>query len=132
MTLDLAILRLSEHLAAYAATRQGVIAENIANADTPGYKARDLLPFAEAYAEMALQPMAATATRPGHFALPAREGGPEIVFSHGPGTLSPNGNDVGLEDQMLRAAQTRMQHDLALGVYAKTLAILRTGLGRAR
>lgn len=130
MTLDIAILRLAGSLASYSSLRQGVIAQNIANADTPGFRARDLLPFAEAYADAAVAPGGLRATRPGHLdpAAPAPRlfAGP----AHAPGTESPNGNTVGLEDQMMRAAQTRLQHDLALGVYSKSLAILRAGLGR--
>jgi flagellar basal-body rod protein FlgB len=131
MTLDLAILRLSGELAGYASVRQGVIAENIANADTPGYRGRDLLPFAEAYAEAARSPLDAPRTRPGHLDL-ARPGALRfgVIDSAAPGTLSPNGNTVALEDQMLRSAELKLQHDMAVAVYAKSLSILRAGLGR--
>ena len=61
MTLDISILRMADSLAAYASVRQGVIAQNIAHADTPGYRSRDVLPFAEAYGEMARAPMPAAA-----------------------------------------------------------------------
>ncbi len=138
MDLDIAILRLADRLATYASVRQNVIAENIANSDTPGYKARDLLPFAEAYGEMArgsaigpgASPVPAS-TRPGHFDLNSQLG---IRFdaqeTAGPGSLSPNGNSVAIEDQVMRATEVKLQHDLALGVYAKSLQILRAGLGR--
>lgn len=42
MDTKLSLLRLASDLAAHAATRQSVIAENIAHADTPGYRARDI------------------------------------------------------------------------------------------
>jgi flagellar basal-body rod protein FlgB len=131
MTLDLAITRLAEQLASYAATRQGVIAQNIANADTPGYRARDLPPFAEVFADMAQTPAAPLArTRPGHFDLdaePSRDFGARETAA--PGALSPNGNSVSLEDQMMRSAELKLQHDMAIGVYTKSLQILRLGLG---
>lgn len=133
MTLDLAILRLSDQLASYASVRQGVVAENIANADTPGFRARDLLPFAEAYGELARSPLPATATRKGHLDLGERLA-PLFGLreTNQPGATAPNGNSVSLEDQMMRSAELRLQHDMALGVYTKTLAILRAGLRGGR
>ena len=51
------------------------------------------------------------------------------VFIHPDATVigaeSPNGNSVSLEDQMTRAADIRQSHDLAMGVYQKSLDILR-------
>ena len=46
------------------------------------------------------------------------------------GAETPNGNSVSLEDQMMRAAAVRQEHGLALGVYAKSLEILRTAITR--
>ena len=46
------------------------------------------------------------------------------------GAETPNGNSVSLEDQMMRAAEVRQEHDLALGVYTKTLEILRAAVTR--
>lgn len=133
MTLDLAIMRLADRLASYASVRQSVIAENIANADTPGFRAQDLLPFAEAYADAAHGIPASEATRPGHFDLNADLArGFALQDTAAPGAASPNGNTVAIEDQMMRSAALQLQHDLALGVYQKSLQILRTGLGRMR
>ena len=39
------ILSLASALAAHANVRQEVIAENVAHADTPGYRARDIADF---------------------------------------------------------------------------------------
>lgn len=137
MTTDLAILRMAGGLAAHAAARQSVIADNVANADTPGYKARDIKPFADAYSELSrpagrgFQP---AATRPGHLLFDDAQPPPsfEPIFATRLGTSSPNGNTVGLEDQMIRSAEVKLNHDLALGVYAKSLEILRASMGRPR
>ena len=59
----LALSRLAGALANHAADRQAMVAENVANADTPGYRARDLRPFAELM-ERGDMPMAVT--RAGH------------------------------------------------------------------
>jgi flagellar basal-body rod protein FlgB len=44
--------------------------------------------------------------------------------------MSPNGNSVSLETEMVKAADTQREHDLALAVYGKSLDILRASLGR--
>lgn len=134
MTFDLAIFRLAGDLAAHASTRQALISENIANADTPGYRARDLVPFSDAYAKG--QPPAAAfepaVSRPGHGGIGRAGGALEQRFDARTGADSPNRNDVSLEDQMVRAADVRLQHDLAVSVYRKSMDILRIGLGRGR
>ena len=51
MFTDLKILHTASLLARHSVQRHSLVAENIANADTPGYKAKDLEPFAEAFAK---------------------------------------------------------------------------------
>jgi len=125
---DLAILKLASSLARHSADRHALVAENIANADTPGYRAQDLRPFAE-HVGRARAPM--RATRPEHV-----QGGRavdwEAVHATAADATSPNGNDVALGDQMTRATQAMGAHDRAMAVYGKTLAILKAGLGRGR
>ena len=131
MDLNLDILRVARGLAFHAADRQSVIAENIAHADTPGYEARDLVDFSESYRSGDLGPMAMKATRAGHIQPEQPLHNAEVVQRTAFGAESPNGNNVSLEDQMMRGAEVRQQHDLALGVYRKTLDILRSSLGTA-
>ena len=44
--------------------------------------------------------------------------------------MSPNGNNVSLEGEMLSAAGVRKDHDLALTIYRSSLGLFRTSLGR--
>jgi flagellar basal-body rod protein FlgB len=69
-------------------------------------------------------------TRAGH--LPAASGGPAdaLILRQDTGTMSPGGNSVSLENEMVAAAQVRMDHDTALAVYRTSLDILRASLGR--
>ena len=60
---SLSLTRMAEALADHAAARLGLIARNVAQADTPGYKAMDLADFSAAYLESG----AMRATLPGHF-----------------------------------------------------------------
>jgi flagellar basal-body rod protein FlgB len=124
---DLAILRLADSLARHSATRHSLLAQNVANADTPDYKARDLTPFDQ----LVPRSFDARATRPGHLAGQSRVTLSPIEDSRF-GSESPNGNDVSITDQLTRAAQALGNHDKAVSVYKKTLDILRLGLGRGR
>lgn len=124
--MDLTTLTLSTALAAHAAARQQVIAENVAHADTPGYAARDIAPFAEVLENGPA--FTARMTRPGHIPFGADPRGFDPRVQTAFGAETPNGNSVSLEDQMMRAAQVRQEHQMALGVYAKSLEILRTSV----
>ncbi|PZQ52380.1 MAG: flagellar basal body rod protein FlgB [Rhodovulum sulfidophilum] len=129
MDLNLNVLRLASGLATYAARRQALIAENVANADTPGFRARDLPDFA-AVLDQAAPPFTARTTRAGHIPFGAEAGlGAEPRPDAVEGADTPNGNSVSIEDQMTRAAGIRQSHDLAMGVYAKTLDVLRASIG---
>jgi flagellar basal-body rod protein FlgB len=124
--MDLNVLSLASALAAHASARQRLIAENVANADTPGYRARDVADFS---AVLDGPPaFEARTTRPGHIPFGADAHGFEPREQATMGAETPNGNSVSLEDQMMRAAAVRQEHDLALGVYAKSLEILRTAV----
>ncbi len=114
----LEVLRAAQAMSVHAARRQTLIAENVANADTPGFRPRDLPPFAEVWRNMAAG------------FLPSPE--PQPILRPPSGTLAPNGNAVSIEAELLGAAEVRAQHDLALAIYQNALGILRTSLGRAR
>lgn len=122
------VLKIASSLAAHAAARQSAIARNVANADTPGYRARDLPDFAETYrADDAAPPRR---TRAGHLGAAPGPAVPAAAERVGGGTMSPNGNSVSLEGEMVKAADVKREHDLALAIYGKSLAILRASLGR--
>ncbi|MHA3914349.1 FlgB family protein [Halovulum sp. GXIMD14793] len=132
MDMNLEILRVARGLASHAADRQGLIAENIANADTPGYKARDLASFSEAYQGDGPGRLQLKATRLGHLQPDYTPHNAAVEVDSVFGAESPNGNTVSLEDQMMRSVAVRHQHELALGVYRKSLDILRISLGPGR
>ncbi len=114
-------------MATHAATRQAVVAENMANADTPKYQARDIAPFKEVYRSQEGN-SAMRVTREGHTggALEARSASPfESKLE-----TSPNGNSVSLEEEMLKSVEVKRQHDRALAIYKHSLGVIRTSLGR--
>ncbi|MHA6265431.1 FlgB family protein [uncultured Aliiroseovarius sp.] len=116
-------------LAKHAAARQSVIAQNVANADTPGYRARDIASFADAFQPNDSAGM--RATRASHRSTAdatQTSATPHAVYREG--ALSPNGNSVALETEMMAAAEAKRDHDLALAVYQTSLGIMRSALGR--
>lgn len=123
------IMRLAQELAGHAAQRQERIAENVANADTPGYRARDVLDFADYYSGAASADM--RATRQGH-ATRAEFGISDPTVIDRRAEPAPNGNSVSLETEMIKQAETRHQHDMALAVYKSSLDLMRTVIGRGR
>ena len=126
---NLDIFQTSHAMAVHAATRQSVVARNIANADTPGYAARDLPSFQEQFsgAESAAK-IGMRATREGHVGTRSR--GEYDIREQVKSLGAPNGNSVSLEEEMLKAVDIKRQHDRALSIYKSALGILRTSLGR--
>jgi flagellar basal-body rod protein FlgB len=113
---SLDILRMAQSFAAHAAIRQQAIAQNVANADTPGYRARDAVAFAE------------------YWARTQRDGGAsphDLVRPDAhPATVSPDGNTVSVEHEMMRATAARGQHEMALGIYSMTRDLMRASIGK--
>ncbi|AML51003.1 FlgB family protein [Falsihalocynthiibacter sp. S25ZX9] len=120
------IMRMSQAMASHASTRQATIAQNVANADTPGYKARDVVAFSDAYEGTNEKPL--RASREGHLTEADRGFTPTIVTDTTRGALSPNGNSVSLETELMRASETRHQFDTAISIYKSSLNILRTSI----
>ncbi len=124
----LEIFRMAIGLASHAAARQNVIAKNVANADTPGYRSQDISPFSKIYRDNDGD-IELRNTRPGHLSAPATD-----RFGFTPVTTtdpaSPNGNSVSLETEMVRAAEVRQEHEMALSIYSTSLNILRASLGK--
>ena len=120
---NLDIFRMSHAMAVHAGSRQSVIARNMANADTPGYKAQDVMPF-QAVLETDSGSFLQKATRSGHFR--AIGGGEEPdVFDRPNAQADPNGNSVSVETEMLHAVDVKRQHDRAVTIYKSALGVLR-------
>lgn len=125
---NLTLFRMAHAMASHAGTRQAVIAQNIANADTPGYRPMDVPPFQDLVATD--NRTGQRATRSGHINASRDAATPPIIAVSASGQDSPNGNGVSLEEQMLNAVNVKRQHDRALAIYKFTLGVLRTSLGR--
>jgi flagellar basal-body rod protein FlgB len=125
---NLTLFRMAHAMASHAGARQAVIAQNIANADTPGYRPRDLVPFADMITGRG-DPVP-RATRANHLDAKNPITSPRIVDAKATGLNNPNGNGVSLEEQMLHAVDVKRQHDRALAIYKFSLGMLRSSLGQ--
>ncbi|MGE0828722.1 MAG: flagellar basal body rod protein FlgB [Hyphomonadaceae bacterium] len=105
--------------------RQRLIAENIANASTPGYQPRDL--DASAFQRMLDTQSGGVRlarTNAGHMTPGGGPGAAQIVTRPDSETTL-DGNSVVLEEQTVRATETRMQYETALALYQKGLQLMR-------
>ncbi len=106
--------------------RQRVVAENVANADTPGYAARDLSQPADfGRALDSARGVGLMRTSGMHLQSPTAPGTTFTAQVTPDSETTPDGNSVVVEEQMLRMAESRMAYDAAIGFYQKSLNMLR-------
>ncbi|WP_223428032.1 FlgB family protein [Tateyamaria pelophila] len=126
---NLAVFETAHAMAVHAGNKQAVVAQNVANADTPGYVARDIPKFQEIYAARDGAGYMPQATRSGHL-HGIVDGTVASMMQKDRSFASPDGNTVSLETEMLRGTDAKRQHDRALAIYKSALNILRSSLGR--
>ena len=112
--------------------RQEVIAQNVANADTPDYPSRDLKAFDFKNVIRQNRPktqrVAVNLTKPTH--IPGSQGQNSSPFkeidARRPYETAPDGNQVVLEEQMIKMNETVTNHNLITQIYRKQLAMIKT------
>ena len=123
---DIGLFRLAEQRLAWVGRRQELLAQNVANANTPGYQPRDLAPFAKALAHA--DPTASLLrTDPMHIAA---AGTAQSDRPFRPRERGPDGNSVSMEDQLTKVADTSSTQELVANLYRKYHGMFRTALGR--
>jgi len=114
--------------------RQKVLAENVANADTPKFRPRDLKPLdfsaqvASAQGRQAGQVQLAS-TDPSHIAA-SSGGGAFASDRNNKYDVRPAGNAVNLEDEMMKVASNQMDYQAAISLYSRSMGLFRTALGK--
>ncbi len=112
--------------------RQRVLAQNIANADTPGYAPKDLDPidFKSKFKRDTFRLQLAV-TNTGHIDSKIRQSAfGDEKEARKKYEISPTGNAVVLEEQLIKVADNAGQHQLATSLYRKNLNLFRIALGR--
>jgi flagellar basal-body rod protein FlgB len=109
------LMRLLTQKMNYLNQRSSVLAENVANANTPTYKAKDLAPFT--FGDALNQSVGMNVTDPGHI-IPASMSGvnAKTVKAKSFETV-PSGNSVDLEQQMMQVSETSVNYQMVTGLY---------------
>ena len=123
---NLELFQTSSAMARHAGARQGVTAANMANADTPEYRAQFIESFRDSHSAGSSTDM--RATRAEHLGSSAIDRAPQIQFSDA--EASPNGNTVSLEQEMINSVEIQREHSRALAIYKHSLDVLRMSIGR--
>jgi len=127
---DVPLLSMLREKMTWLNQRQDILSQNVANADTPKYVARDLkaLDFEQALSQSnPASAMMTTNTR--HIALSPSH--PDKFENHEtPDQESnPNGNAVSLEMEMIKVSETQAQFAAAANLYAKAMTMMKTAIG---
>jgi len=115
----------------WLASRQGVLSQNIANADTPKYQARDLkeVDFSKSDGASPFQ-AELVRTNPAHFGRMDRPSDFDSQKDKDPYETLPTGNGVVLEEQLMKVAKTKHDYELMTRLYRKHMEMFQIALGR--
>lgn len=124
---DIPILSMLRERMEWHQERQQVLAENVANADTPNYRPLDLTPpnFEQ---ELTASSVALARTDPDHLAGE----GDGLRFATAGGAhyeVRPGGNAVNHEDEMMKVASNQMDFDAVADLYTRSLALIKLAAG---
>jgi flagellar basal-body rod protein FlgB len=115
----------------WAAKRARVLAQNIANADTPGYKARDLDKFTFKDALQAAVPVTVARTNPQHLngTIP-QQSRFAVRVSRKTSEQSPDGNNVVLEEQMQKISDAKGAYSTAVTLMTAEDRLMKLAIGK--
>ena len=117
----------------YLNQRQSIISQNVANADTPGFRPMDLkeVDFGTVLkgvtkSQSGVQMVSTNAMHVGGASevAAAKEGKQKKVYE-----VAPDGNAVIMEEQMLKSGETVMDYNLMTSLYQKNVSLIKTALG---
>ena len=113
-------------------TRQSVLAENIAHSDTPGYQARDVKEYSfKEHLGRTSFGVSTKATSAGHISSTMSDAGAAAKIDRGEAfEVTPSGNSVILEEQMMKITENQMDYQAATTLYTKGLGLIRTALSK--
>lgn len=127
---NLKVFTFASELSRHAARQQSIVANNLANIDTPGFLAKAAPQFSiagrseEANAKM-------TSSRALHFSAPNISNN-QLSQNDREEEAKPNGNSVSLEAETLKSIEAERLHSRSMAVYQASLNILRSSMGRGR
>lgn len=116
---------------AWLSQRQDILADNVANADTPGFKPKELkeVTFADLLRGSASDPKRPAVTQPGHIGSSTRSAAFQVIDD--PDVKQTlNGNAVDMESEMMKVSKTGIDYQFAINLYRKQIGFIKTALGR--
>jgi flagellar basal-body rod protein FlgB len=129
---DLPVLDLIKSTLKWHQQRQRVLAENVANADMPGFVPRDLkAPESAGGPRVRVRPVEVAMTNRMHITghgMANGGAGPAGTVDQPGWEATPDGNSVVLEEQMMKVAENQMDFEMATTLYSRSLAILRSAV----
>lgn len=113
--------------------RQQLLAQNIANADTPGYTEKDLKPFEIDDGGSGIQSVAmvtSSDSTPTSFSVSSGDESGGFELQSGPSSTNPIGNDVTIEDEMMKVSSNDLDYQTVTALYSRQLGLVRIALGK--
>ena len=109
--------------------RQKVLAENVANADTPNFRTRDLRALDFGSQVQAASQVRVASTNPAHITGAAGNSA-FATAGNSKYDVKPAGNAVNLEDEMMKVASNQMDYQAGISLYSRSMGLFRTALGK--
>ena len=130
---DLPIFSALKSKMSWHQTRQKLLAENVANAETPGYRGRDLAQynFEAMVSRSSVKSVSTMTTHAGHIRIGNSGNSGFGTRDMNNFEITPEGNGVVLEDEMMKVAANQMDYQAATSLYTRSLQLIRTALGRS-
>lgn len=129
---DIPILSMLRSRMQWGQARQEVLAENVANADTPNYRARDIAAPDFSRELSVVSSVWLERTDPNHIAGPS--GGGDSPFATDKSArydIRPRGNSVSHEDEMMKVAANQMDYEAVTSMYTHSLGLIKIAIDRS-
>lgn len=110
--------------------RQRLLAENVANANTPSFQPRDLAPLEFDGQQTRVASVMLRRTEPGHIVSDDAGSGRFASSRLASYEVRPTGNAVNLEDEMIKVAANQMDYQAATTLYARSLGLIKAAIGK--
>ena len=129
---DIPILSMLRSRMQWGQARQQVLAENVANADTPNYRARDIAAPDFSRELSLVSSVGLERTDPNHIAGPADGGdSPFATDASARYEIRPRGNSVSHEDEMMKVGSNQMDYEAVTSMYTHSLGLIRIAIDRS-
>lgn len=129
---DVPLTQLIDQKMSYVGQRQSVLAQNVANVDTPNYKAKDLqAPDFRKMLDASISELTMTRTNSAHLnGVPHNNSAYAIIAQETTSETKPNGNNVSVEEEMKKMAMNGMDYQMVIGLSRSVDKLYDIALGK--